>query len=146
MSCAQAKCGTQYQNALGTTSSASNTALVTSLFDCVIGPEWETGIKIPASSCYFSNAAQPRGTLIPCYCGSTPESACLATGPVDHTQACGVQMEQASQCNPLTPSCVTTSGSDPLVALGDTLQLLNCLKVPGVCETECGFPPIPEEP
>jgi len=141
--CGQSKCPAQYSDALGATSSAENTALVTALFDCVIGGAWETGIKIPSTSCYFANPQQPRGTLIPCYCGPTPEAACLATGPVDHTQACGIQMELASQCNPLTSSCVTQSGSNPAVALGDALQLLNCQKT--ACETECGFPPLPIE-
>jgi len=143
LSCAQTRCPTQFNDALGTTSSANNTALVTALFDCVIGQNWEAGIRIPATSCYFSNPNQPRGTLLPCYCGSTPEAQCLATGPVDHNQACGVQMEQASQCNPLTSSCVTQSGGNPAVALGDALQLLNCEKA--ACESECGFPPIPVE-
>ncbi|HKO94664.1 MAG TPA: hypothetical protein VJU61_26095, partial [Polyangiaceae bacterium] len=143
LTCAAAKCPQQYSDALGATSSAENLAAITTLFDCVIGPNWEAGGPIPSTSCYFSNPAQPRGTLIPCYCGPTPEATCLASGPADHNQACGVQMENASGCNPATASCVTQSGSNPAVPLGDALQLLNCEKT--ACETECGFPPLPQD-
>jgi hypothetical protein len=52
-------------------------------------------------------------------------------------------MELASQCSPLTASCVTGQGSSPAVASGDALQMLNCAKA--ACETQCGFPPLPQD-
>jgi len=143
LACAQANCATQYADALGSTSSAANVATVTQLFDCVIGSNWESGGPIPASSCFFKDPGQPRGSLLPCYCGATPQATCLGTGPADHNQACGVQVEAASGCTTLTASCVTGSGSNPAVPLGDALQLLNCERA--ACEAECGFPVIFEE-
>jgi len=143
--CIQTRCPDQYNAALGTTSTASNTALVTQLLDCVVGPNWEAGGAIPSNSCYFANPLQPRGTLIPCYCGNTPEATCLASGPSNNQEACGLEMELASQCSPVTASCVTGPGSNPAVASGDVLQLLNCAKQAAACESQCGFPPVPPE-
>ncbi|HKO95144.1 MAG TPA: hypothetical protein VJU61_28510, partial [Polyangiaceae bacterium] len=141
--CAKTHCATQYDDALGTASSAANVASVTQLFDCVIGSNWEGGGPIPSTSCFFADPAQPRGSLLPCYCGPTPQATCLATGPADHNQACGAQVEAASGCSTLTASCVTASGSNPAVALGDALQLLNCERA--ACAQECGFPGIVDE-
>jgi len=138
LSCAQAKCASQYAEALGVSSTAANQAEVTQLFDCVIGPNWEAGGPIPSTSCFFAEPNQPRGSLIPCYCGNTPVSSCLASGPANNEEACGREIEDASDCNPVTASCVTQSGSNPGVPLGDVLQLLNCERA--ACEVECGFP------
>jgi hypothetical protein len=143
LACAQASCPTQYSDALGTTSSAANVAAVTQLFDCVIGSDWENGGAIPSTSCFFKDPGQPRGSLLPCYCGPTPQATCLATGPADHTQACGAPVEAASGCSPLTASCVTASGSNPAVPLGDALQLLNCERA--ACAAPCGFPEFAED-
>jgi hypothetical protein len=118
-------------------------ANVTQLLECVIGEDWELGGGIPQTSCFFADAAQPLGSLVPCYCGSTPVAECLATGPVDDSEACGLEVEVASQCDPVVASCVTSAGSNPDVALGDALQLLNCERA--ACPAECGFPPPIEE-
>jgi hypothetical protein len=143
LTCAQAKCTTQYNNAIGTASSAANLADVTQLFDCVIGANWEAGGAIPQTSCFFADPAQPLGSLLPCYCGNTPQATCLATGPTNNQDACGLEVELASDCSPVTASCVTGSGSNPEVPLGDALQLLNCERA--ACGPECGFPTPPEE-
>lgn len=143
LSCATARCSLQAGNAIGLASSAENLARITQLFDCVIGDDWELGGAIPTTSCFFADPAQPLGSLLPCYCGSTPLPQCLATGPSDNTEACGAQVELASQCDPVVASCVTSSGSNPEVALGDALQLLNCERA--ACPVECGFPPPIEE-
>jgi hypothetical protein len=143
LACAQARCPVQFDNAIGAASGAENLADVTQLLDCVIGDDWELGNAIPNSSCFFADPAQPLGSLIPCYCGSTPLAQCLATGPLDHAEACGLEVEIASGCDPVVASCVTTSGSNPEVALGDTLQLLNCERA--ACPVDCGFPPPIEE-
>src|SRR6185295_18966274 len=110
LACAQTKCPTQYNDAVGTSSDAANLADVTQLFDCVIASNWEAGGPIPSTSCFFADPAQPGGSLVPCYCGPTPVATCLATGPANNTQACGRQVEIASRCNPVTASCVTGSG------------------------------------
>lgn len=143
LTCARTKCPTQYNDAVGTSSDAANLADVTQLFDCVIGPNWEAGGAIPSTSCFFADASQPGGSLVPCYCGPTPVATCLATGPANNTQACGRQVEVASRCSPITASCVTGSGSNPAVPLGDALQLLNCERA--ACQSECGFPRPAEE-
>lgn len=143
LSCATARCSLQVGNAIGVVSAAENLARVTQLFDCVIGPDWELGHPIPSDSCFFADPAQPLGSLLPCYCGSTPLAECLATGPVDEAEACGAEVELASGCEPVVASCVTSSGSNPQVALGDALQLLNCERA--ACPVECGFPPPIEE-
>jgi hypothetical protein len=143
LECARNTCPLQYANAIGADSSAENLALVDQLLSCVIGPDWAAGGAIPADSCFFAEPAQPAGTLIPCYCGSTPTATCLATGPVDNSDACGREVELASGCSTITASCVTSSGSNPAVALGDTLQLFNCERV--ACQAECGFPTPIEE-
>jgi hypothetical protein len=143
LSCATERCSLQVGNAIGLASAAENLARVTQLFDCVIGPDWELGNAIPTTSCFFADPAQPLGSLLPCYCGSTPLAQCLATGPSDDAEACGAEVELASQCDPIVASCVTSSGSNPEVALGDALQLLNCERA--ACPAECGFPPPIEE-
>jgi hypothetical protein len=143
LSCATARCSLQVNHAIGLVSTAENLARVTQLFDCVIGEDWELGGAIPTSSCFFADPAQPLGSLLPCYCGSTPLAQCLATGPGDNSEACGAEVELASQCDPVVASCVTSSGSNPEVALGDALQLLNCERA--ACPVECGFPPPIEE-
>jgi len=143
LSCATERCSLQVGNAIGLASAAENLARITQLFDCVIGGDWELGNAIPSTSCFFADPAQPLGSLLPCYCGSTPLPQCLATGPVDDAEACGAEVEIASQCDPVVASCVTSSGSNPEVALGDALQLLNCERA--ACPAECGFPPPIEE-
>jgi hypothetical protein len=143
LSCATERCSLQVGNAIGLASTAENLARVTQLFDCVIGGDWELGNAIPTTSCFFADPAQPLGSLLPCYCGSTPVAQCLATGPSDDAEACGAEVEVASQCDPVVASCVTSSGSNPEVALGDALQLLNCERA--ACPAECGFPPPIEE-
>jgi hypothetical protein len=145
LTCARANCPSQYEAAIGTGSDAANLAAVTSLFDCVIGSNWEAGGPIPATSCFFKDPTQRLGSLLPCYCGATPQATCLATGPAaaDRAAACSAQVEAASLCNPITASCVTGSGSNPAVPLGDALQLLNCERAG--CASECGFPAAPEE-
>jgi hypothetical protein len=143
LSCATERCSLQAGNAIGLASTAENLARVTQLFDCVIGADWELGNAIPTTSCFFADPAQPLGSLLPCYCGSTPLPQCLGTGPIDDAEACGVEVEIASQCDPVVASCVTSSGSNPEVALGDALQLLNCERA--ACPAECGFPPPIEE-
>jgi hypothetical protein len=143
LACATERCSLQVGNAIGLASSAENLARVTQLFDCVIGADWELGGAIPTSSCFFADPAQPLGSLLPCYCGSTPLAQCLGTGPIDDSEACGAEVEIASQCDPIVASCVTSSGSNPEVALGDALQLLNCERA--ACPAECGFPPPIEE-
>lgn len=143
LSCAQNTCTVQFANALGAASSAENLALVGQLLGCVVGADWQAGGGIPADSCFFSDPTQPAGSMVPCYCGSTPTAQCLATGPADSSEACGREIELASGCSPVTASCVTTSGSSPTVALGDVLQLFNCERV--ACTIECGFPPPVEE-
>jgi hypothetical protein len=142
--CAQTRCPTQYANALGSASSTSNLANVTQLLDCVIGPNFEQGNAIPASSCFFSDPGQPRGSLLPCLCGNTPQAQCIGSGPANPSEACGTEVQIASLCpSPIAASCVNSAGSDPATPLGDTLQLLNCERA--ACETECGFPaPEPE--
>ena len=143
LSCAQANCPTQYANAVGSASDAQNLTDVTQLFDCVIGPTWEAGGAIPSTSCFFADPAQPAGSLVPCYCGNTAQATCLASGPTNNQDACGAEVEIASRCNPVTASCVTGSGSNPAVPLGDALQLLNCERA--ACQAQCGFPTPPEE-
>jgi len=143
LSCAQNTCPQQFANALGAQSSEQNFAVVGQLLACVIGSDWQAGGPIPADSCFFSDPTQPAGSMVPCYCGSTPTAQCLATGPADGAQACAHQIELASGCSPFTASCVTTSGSSPAVALGDALQLFNCERV--ACTVECGFPAPTEE-
>lgn len=143
LSCAQNNCPVQYGNALGVSSSSGNVAAVSQLFACVMGADWEGGAAIPPTSCFFADPAQPLGSLVPCYCGSTPLAECLASGPLDHDEGCGVEVEVASNCSPVSASCVTASGSNPNVPLGDALQLLNCERV--ACQAECGFPPPVEE-
>jgi hypothetical protein len=86
---------------------------------------------------------QPLGSLVPCYCGNTPQATCLATGPSNNQDACGLEVERASRCSPVTASCVTSSGSNPAVPLGAALQLINCERA--ACTAECGFPPPMEE-
>jgi hypothetical protein len=142
LACAQTSCPTQYANAIGSASSPTNLADVTQLFDCVIGPNWEAGGAIPQTSCFFADPAQPLGSLLPCYCGNTPQATCLATGPANNQDACGLEVELASDCSPVTASCVTGSGSNPEVPLGDVLQLLNCERA--ACTLPCGFPIIEE--
>jgi cysteine-rich repeat protein len=142
LQCAQTSCPTQYANAIGSASSPTNLADVTQLFDCVIGPNWEAGGAIPQTSCFFADPAQPLGSLLPCYCGNTPQATCLATGPTNNQDACGLEVELASDCSPVSASCVTGSGSNPEVPLGDVLQLLNCERA--ACGTQCGFPQIEE--
>jgi len=142
--CAQTRCPTQYANALGSASSTSNLANVTQLLDCVIGTDFERGNAIPASSCFFADPAQPRGSLLPCLCGNTPQAQCIGSGPTNPSEACGTEVQIASLCpSPIAASCVNSAGSDPATPLGDTLQLLNCERA--ACETECGFPAAPEE-
>jgi hypothetical protein len=143
LSCAQTNCPTQYANAVGSASSAANLADVTQLFDCVIAANWEAGGPIPQTSCFFADPAQPLGSLVPCYCGNTPQATCLATGPANNQDACGLEVELASDCSPVTASCVTASGSNPEVPLGDALQLLNCERA--ACRLPCGFPAPIEE-
>jgi hypothetical protein len=143
LSCAQNTCPVQFANALGVDSNEENFAVVGQLLGCVVGADWQAGGAIPSDSCFFSDPTQPAGSMVPCYCGSTPTSQCLATGPVDSAQACGREIELASGCSPATASCVTISGSSPAVALGDVLQLFNCERV--ACTIECGFPPPVEE-
>jgi hypothetical protein len=140
--CAQASCPTQFAAAVGTTDAAT-LADISQLFACVIGPSWQGGGPIPATSCFFSDPVQPLGSLVPCYCGSTPQATCLATGPANSQEACGLEVEVSSRCNPLSASCVTSSGSNPAVPLGAALQLLNCERA--ACAAECGFPPPVEE-
>lgn len=140
--CAQTSCPTQYAAAVGTTDAAA-LADVAQLFACVIGPGWQAGGSIPATSCFFSDPVQPLGSLVPCYCGNTPQATCLATGPLDPQEACGLEVEVASRCNPVSASCVTSSGSNPAVPLGAALQLLNCERA--ACATACGFPTPVEE-
>jgi len=143
LECARNTCPLQFANAIGAESSVENLAAVDQLLSCVIGPDWAAGGAIPADSCFFADPNQPAGTLVPCYCGSTPTATCLAAGPVDNSEACGREVELASGCSPVNASCVTQSGSNPAVALGDTLQLLNCERV--ACQVECGFPAPIEE-
>jgi hypothetical protein len=137
LSCVQRNCPTQFENAFGSASSAQNLEAITLLFDCVIGPQWELGGSIPPTSCFFSDPSQPSGSLLPCYCGSTPQATCLANGPLDNQEACGLEIELASLCNPPLASCVTSSGSDPSTPLGDALQVLNCERA--ACRQACGF-------
>jgi hypothetical protein len=143
LSCAQNTCPEQFANALGAASSEENFATVGHLLGCVIGADWQAGGPIPAGSCFFSDPTQPSGSMVPCYCGSTPTAQCLATGPANSTEACAAEIELASGCSPVTASCVTVSGSSPAVALGDALQLFNCERV--ACTVECGFPAPIEE-
>jgi hypothetical protein len=143
ISCAQNNCPDQYANAVGAASGSGNLADVSQLFECVIGAYWARGTPIPQTSCFFSDATQPAGSLLPCYCGSTPAATCLATGPANANEACAVQVELASHCSPVSASCVTASGSNPAVPLGDALQLLNCERA--ACQAECGFPAPIEE-
>jgi hypothetical protein len=143
LACAKQNCATQYNDALGTASTPANLADVTQLFDCIIGPNFEQGNAIPQTSCYFADPAQPLGSLVPCYCGNTPQATCLATGPANNADACGLEVELASDCAPVTAACVTASGSLPTTPLGDALQLLNCERA--ACQAQCGFPPPIEE-
>ncbi len=143
LSCAQNNCPVQYENALGVSSPSGNVAAVSGLFACVMGANWEGGAAIPPTSCFFADPAQPLGSLVPCYCGGTPLAECLASGPLDHDEGCGIEVEVASNCSPVSASCVTASGSNPAVPLGDALQLLNCERV--ACQAECGFPAPVEE-
>jgi hypothetical protein len=143
LSCAQNTCPVQFANALGADSSEENFAVVGQLLACVIGADWQTGGPIPTDSCFFADPTQPAGSMVPCYCGNTPTQACLASGPVDSSEACGREIELASGCSPVSASCVTSSGSSPAVPLGDVLQLFNCERV--ACTLECGFPPPVEE-
>jgi len=138
LACARARCGTQFDAALGADSTSENQADVALVLGCVLGADWQSGNAIPASSCFFADPVQPRGSLVPCYCGSTPLATCVATGPADRKLGCAPAIEVASHCSPVTPVCVTSSGSDPSLPLGDVLQLLNCERA--ACQSECGFP------
>jgi len=140
LSCARRQCATQFEAALGAQSTPENQADVQRLLACVVGPDWQRGSAIPASSCFFADPSQPRGSLVPCYCGATPVATCLAAGPSDPTAGCTAAVEAASRCTPPSPVCVTSSGADPSVPLGDVFQLLNCERA--ACERECGFPPL----
>src|SRR6185295_16147351 len=88
LGCARARCGPQFEAALGADTTPENQADVALVLGCVLGADWQAGNAIAASSCFFSDPSQPRGSLVPCYCGSTPVATCVATGPVDATLGC----------------------------------------------------------
>ncbi|MEY4550499.1 MAG: hypothetical protein RL685_6694 [Pseudomonadota bacterium] len=131
-------CSSQLNALIGSNVPADFTAQADALLSCVHGGSWSEGGAIPKSSCYFSDPPLPRGTLLRCYCGSTPDAVCPATGPSDPLTQCSPELVQAARCSTVTPACVTSSGSNPAAPLGQVLQLLNCEKT--ACEEECGFP------
>jgi len=109
------------------------------LLECVAGAGYVSGgDPIPGSSCFFSDPAQFRGSLLPCYCGSTPQAICITSGAANPSEVCGTEIITASGCNPAAFSCINAAASNPATALGDVLQLVNCQRA--ACSEECGIP------
>src|SRR5262249_24461909 len=80
--CLRDRCPAPYSGGLDSSSS------LTSLLACMQHGPGAPGDPLPPDSCYFADPAQPGGSLVPCYCGSTPQARCLVLGPLDQNEAC----------------------------------------------------------